>query len=461
MATRSHYEEFCADLSTDPLSAAVGLIRSQFFDRYLVYEKNGVYTVAGGIAGELVADHARVRLSRQGAEASLPWDGRDLKPVAQLLDGLPVADWRVYGWAAFELAYPGAGLSVPPSADPLLHLVLPRVEVSFGAGRVWGRAMDPVEREKMLEQLLLGVGSGTHAVDKATTDGGTAPEQPRCVEVDRHDAAAYQESVRTAVEHIEQRRLQKVILSRVLPVDFEVDLAATYAAGRRRNTPARSFLFDFGRLRGAGFSPETVAEVSSAGMVTTQPLAGTRARSDVPEANERLRADLLRNAKEIYEHAISVKASFEELQQVCDPRSVRVSDFMSVKPRGSVQHLGSRVTGNLDAGRTAWDAFAALFPGVTASGIPKAAAYHEIRRHEPGPRGPYAGAVLTAGADGSLDAALVLRSIFQRDGRTWLRAGAGIVEQSDPVREYEETCEKLHSVADCLVPQPSSAMLLG
>ncbi|MBQ0867126.1 salicylate synthase [Streptomyces sp. RK75] len=455
MTARSRYEEFCAELSADPLSAAVGLVRSNLFDRYLVYEKNGVFTVAGGIAGQVVADHARIRAVWQNTETSLPWDAKDLRPLAGLLDSLPVADWRVYGWAAFELSYPRAGLPVPPSADPLLHLVLPRVEVSFSPGQVRGRALDGVEREKVLEQLLECAGTPPGG------DDGAEAVQPRCLGVEGDDAAAYQEAVRQAVEHIEQRRLQKVILSRVLPVDFEVDLVGTYAAGRRRNTPARSFLFDFGQLRGAGFSPETVAEVSPEGVVTTQPLAGTRARSDVREIDERLRSDLLRNAKEIYEHAISVKASFEELQHVCDPASVRVNDFMSVKQRGSVQHLGSRVTGDLAAERTAWDAFTALFPGITASGIPKPAAYREIRQHEPSMRGPYAGAVLTAGADGGLDAALVLRSVFQRDGRTWLRAGAGIVEQSDPAREYEETCEKLRSVAGCLMPQPSSAVLLG
>ncbi|WP_407560868.1 salicylate synthase [Streptomyces sp. 184] len=458
MAARSRYQEFSAELSADPLSASVGLVRSKLFDRYVLYEKDGVYAVAGGIAGEVIVNHARVRLRWQGTETSLPWDGRDLRPVATLLDTLPVADWRVYGWAAFEFLHARAGLPVPPTADPLLHLVVPRVEVFFREGRARGRALDSGEREKVSEWLLDPDG-GRAAADGGAPFGTAEPALHRRVDAAGQDAAAYQKSVREVVEHIKAGHLQKVILSRVLPVDFDVDLAGTYAVGRRHNTPVRSFLFDLGHLRGAGFSPETVAEVSADGRATTQPLAGTRARSDVPEVNDRLRTDLLRDAKEIYEHAISVRASFEELQQVCDPQSVRVSDFMSVKQRGSVQHLGSRVAGDLAAGRTAWDAFAALFPGITASGIPKHAAYSEIRRHEPVHRGPYAGAVLTAGADGSLDAALVLRSIYQQGGRTWLRAGAGIVEKSDPAREYEETCEKLRSVADFLVPHPSAVLL--
>jgi salicylate synthetase len=137
---------------------------------------------------------------------------------------------------------------------------------------------------------------------------------------------------------------------------------------------------------------------------------------------------------------------------VCAPGTVRVADFMSVKERGSVQHPASDVVGRLADGRTSWDAFAALFPAVTASGIPKAAACDMIRRSESGERGLYSGAVLTVDADGAIDAALVLRSVFRRNGRTWLRAGAGIVAQSTPERELEETVEKLRSVSRFLVP---------
>jgi salicylate synthase len=136
---------------------------------------------------------------------------------------------------------------------------------------------------------------------------------------------------------------------------------------------------------------------------------------------------------------------------ICEPSTVAVSEFMSVKERGSVQHLGSRVRGVLADDRTSWDTLAALFPAVTASGIPKAPAYDQITMHEEHPRDLYAGAVLTASQDGSMDAALVLRAIYRRAGRTWLRAGAGIVADSTPDREFEETCEKLRSVAPYVV----------
>ncbi|RII86070.1 salicylate synthase, partial [Clavibacter californiensis] len=136
---------------------------------------------------------------------------------------------------------------------------------------------------------------------------------------------------------------------------------------------------------------------------------------------------------------------------VCRPGSVRVEEFMVVEERGTVQHLASRVAGELVDGLTCWDALAALFPAVTASGVPKRAAFDLIRRLEGHDRGLYAGAVLRIDADGALDAALVLRTLFRRDGTTWLQAGAGVVGASRPTRELEETREKLASIADHVV----------
>jgi salicylate synthetase len=183
----------------------------------------------------------------------------------------------------------------------------------------------------------------------------------------------------------------------------------------------------------------------------TQPLAGTRAFGAGAETDARSRRELENDPKEIFEHAVSVRTSQEELYRVCVPETVQVTGFMSVKERGSVQHLGSSVSGLLAPGRTCWDALDALFPGVTASGIPKAEAIEAISRLEE-PRGLYAGTVLTVSSDGVLDAALVLRALYNKNGRAWLRAGAGIVTGSTPEREYEETCEKLSSIAPHVVP---------
>ncbi|HEX5741236.1 MAG TPA: salicylate synthase, partial [Pilimelia sp.] len=269
----------------------------------------------------------------------------------------------------------------------------------------------------------------------------------------RADDPAYRAAVAAAVRRIRDGGYDKVILSRLVEVGVPVDLPATYLAGRRANTPARSYLLRWGGWEAAGFSPEVVVQVGADGAVRTQPLAGTRALSGAGDAGRR--AELYRDAKEVFEHAISVRLAVAEMERVCAPGSVAVRQFMGVAERGSVQHLASEVTGQRAAGRTSWDVLAALFPAVTASGIPKAAACAAIRAGEAEHRGLYSGAVLAVDPDGALDAALVLRSVFRRAGRTWLRAGAGVVADSTADRELEETREKLRSVSRYLVGQRS------
>lgn len=163
-----------------------------------------------------------------------------------------------------------------------------------------------------------------------------------------------------------------------------------------------------------------------------------------------MRSELLSDAKEVHEHAISVRLALDETRSVSIPGSVAITEFMEVEERGSVQHIASHVTGQLQENMSAWSAFAALFPAVTVTGVPKAAALRIIRELEGEERGLYGGAVIMADTQGQLDAALTLRTVFQRDGRSWLRAGAGVMGQSTPEREWEETCEKLRSIAPYL-----------
>lgn len=120
---------------------------------------------------------------------------------------------------------------------------------------------------------------------------------------------------------------------------------------------------------------------------------------------------------------------------------------MTIARRGTVQHLASRLKGKLKDNYNPWHAFKALFPAVTATGIPKKESIDAISRFEPEERNLYSGCVMTYDKSGKMDAALVLRSFFQKNGEAWLHAGAGIVDMSQPERELEETCEKLRSVS--------------
>lgn len=433
--------------SGSPERAAVRLAEAGPHGQYVVYERDGVWSYAGGVRASLVLDRSRVTLDQQGEITSTRWHDDPLGTVHHLLSLLPYPDWQAYGWAAFELSYALAGEMAELGAEPLLHLVIPETEVRLSPGGAEIRCSTPAGEDAVRALLAT-----------AEPHAGTVEFTPVPVDLGEVPQGSYRASVARAVESIRGGELQKVIVSRAVPVERELDLPATYLAGRAVNSPARSFLLDLGGIEAVGFSPETVVEVSADGRVSTQPLAGTRALVGDRAEDAARRAELLTDAKEIYEHAISVQVAWEEMTGVCRAGSVRAEEFMTVKERGSVQHIASRVSGELpDLDRGPWPALAALFPAVTASGIPKAAAFRAIRRLEPGPRGLYSGAVLTAGSDGSLDAALVLRTVFRQQGRTWLRAGAGVVEHSSPDRELEETCEKLRSVSRSLVPAPIPA----
>jgi salicylate synthase len=437
------YHERRIPLTGDALNTATALSESST-DAYVLYENRGTVGWAEGEYGSIVVGVDRTTLAVQGAEPVVfPADEGVLQALDRALAAVPVDGWRAYGWAAFELSYPLHGLPATPGDAPLARLAVPAREVRLEEGGALLRTLDPEELDA-LEQRV-------HSAD--ALGGAVGSSERVTADVEWHDADAYRDSVAAAVEEIRAGRLTKVILSRAVPVTVPVDLPATYLEGRRGNDPARSFLLRLGGWETAGFSPEIVARVTGDDhRVVAQPLAGTRALEGDPEGDSSRRAELYRDEKEVFEHAVSVRLVAEELEQVCTEESVTVDDFMSVKERGTVQHLASRLSGTLAPGRSAWEAVGALFPAVTASGIPKAEGCDLIRRTERGPRGLYSGAVLTVDADGTVDAALILRSVYRHQGRTWLRAGAGIVAHSRPERELEETREKLRSVSRFLVP---------
>ncbi|XTZ17461.1 salicylate synthase [Micromonospora echinospora] len=435
--TPQRYLHASVTVARDPVAAGVDLVH-RARGPLVVYERPGEVAVASGVLAEIVLDRRQVQVRIGEHRHVEPTGDEPLQQVHRLLAGLDVAGWRAYGWIGFELSYLLHGMPEAVGPAPLLHLVVPRREARISNRTAHLRATDRAGLADLSARL-----SAVPEQPPHHADGRAVDESSGSVE--------YRAAVASAIREIRGGDLQKVILSRVVPVPGPVDLVATYRTGRRRNTPARSFLLRIGGVQAAGFSPETVIEVGADGTISTQPLAGTRALSGLDTVDEELRAELLGDPKEIFEHAISVHAAQEELRGVCRDGSVHIEEFLTVQRRGSVQHLASRVTGRLDAGRNCWHAAAALFPAITASGIPKRAACAAIHRYETTPRGLYSGAVVVADSDGGLDAALVLRTVFQQDGRTWLRAGAGIVAQSTPERELEETREKLRSVSPFLV----------
>lgn len=402
---------------------------------YLLYERCGAWTLAIGVRAAVELDSDELRVVRDGATQRESWSGRPGPVLAEAVDRLLLEVDQVFGWIAFEFGAHRFGLQhrLAPGT-PLARVFWPCTRIVVTAQSI--RVFDGDDRHRAV-------------LDRLLADGPSSAPAPHPVDV-RADSG-YRHRVAAAVDEITAGRYRKVILSRRVEVPFAVDFPSTYRLGRRHNTPARSFLLRLGGIGALGYSPELVAQVRPDGVVVTEPLAGTRALGRGAVADRQARADLESNAKEIVEHAISVRTSMAEVAEIAEPGSAAVTDFMTVRERGSVQHLGSTVTARLDAAHNRMDALEALFPAVTASGIPKDAGFDAILRLDDYPRELYSGAVVMFSDDGGLDAALTLRAVYERDGRTWLRAGAGIIAESSPDREFEETCEKLATLAPYLV----------
>ncbi|SNT49324.1 salicylate synthase [Rhodococcoides kyotonense] len=404
---------------------------------YVVYERHGRWVYAGGSRASIMLRRNEIRTVTTDGERASAWTGRPAQALAAALAGLGFSDWRAYGWLGFDFGSPGLGAGEHiDDAAVLAHLVVPKFEAWIDADGITFTGVDADTERRMRE--LAAVADHDDSVLARTVDVGV-------------DDSGYRSIVADAIAEIRSGLYEKVILSRTIAVPFDVDIPRTYVRGRTANNPARSFLFRMGGLEATGFSPELVGSVGVDRALVAEPLAGTRAFGRGPELDRIAREDLVSDAKEIAEHAVSVRTSFAEVDGIAAPGTTAVTQFMVVRERGSVQHLASTVRGTLAPETDAWDGIEAVFPSVTASGVPKAEAVDAIYRLEGNSRGLYSGAVVTASSNGEVEAALALRTVFREDGEAWIRAGAGIVAQSDPDREFEETCEKLASVAPHLV----------
>jgi salicylate synthetase len=429
---------FSLPVDTAPADLAAELVAAlpeHDGEQYLLYERDGQWVLAIGALATIELDSDELRIIRDGVTQRETWSGRPGPVLGEAVDRLLLETDHAFGWIAFEFGAYRFGLQerLGPQT-PLARVFWPRTRIVVSDDAVQLFNADNHHRE---------------VVSRVLSAGPTPTPVAREIDV-AADTTDYRGRVGTAIGEIAAGKYHKVILSRSVDVPFALDFPSTYRLGRRHNTPARSFLLQLSGFRALGYSPELVAAVDD-GVVVTEPLAGTRALGRGAARDRQAREDLESNTKEIVEHAMSVRSSLQEIDEVAEPGSAAVVDFMTVRERGSVQHLGSTVTARLDASKDRMDALETLFPAVTASGIPKAAGVDAILRLDESPRELYSGAVVMFSADGGLDAALTLRTVYERDGRTWLRAGAGIIAASDPDREFEETCEKLATLAPHLV----------
>jgi len=251
----------------------------------------------------------------------------------------------------------------------------------------------------------------------------------------------FMDIVRRAKEYIAAGDCIQVVLSQRLHTKVSATPFNIYRALRSINPSPYMFYLTFGDFHLVGSSPEIL--VTCIGRhVRTRPLAGTRRRGKTPEEDKRLEAELLSDEKERAEHIMLVDLGRNDIGRVCKIGSVRVTELMQVERYSHVMHIYSTVEGELDERYTPYDLLRASFPAGTVSGAPKVRAMEIIEELEPTRRGPYAGAVGYFSFSGNMDTAITIRTIIMKGEDAYVQAGAGIVADSIPQREYEETMNK-------------------
>jgi anthranilate synthase component 1 len=248
-------------------------------------------------------------------------------------------------------------------------------------------------------------------------------------------------AVEAAREYIVAGDVIQVVPSQRMARRTSADPFNIYRALRHINPSPYMYYLDLAEFQIVGASPELLVRVEN-GVVETHPIAGTRRRGRTHEEDVELEAELRADEKERAEHIMLLDLGRNDLGRVCKPGTVRVTQALEVERYSHVMHLVSHVVGELREDRTAYDALRACFPAGTVSGAPKIRAMEIIAELEGERRGPYAGAVGYVGFAGSLDTCITIRTIVMKDGVAYMQAGGGIVYDSEPAAEWDETLRK-------------------
>jgi salicylate synthetase len=427
-----YYETFVPG-QKNPIAVLQNFLEAGIFSNYVMYEGKNEVRIAGNELAKVSVSRDLVSLIGIGKPYSEPVSD-PFNQVKELLAALPIENWTAYGYIAFDVARFYSSYSKAIQQE-LLYFLIPETELRFTMEGVHIRSTRSLN---CLKTILF--------VEKKLLD-----YVPVSLAVNFAEREIYQNRVDTLIKAIKRAELDKAIISRSMKIIGDLDAIGTYVAGARANNSVRSYCLDIGDVRAVGFSPEILMKVNENGFVVTNPLAGTRPRGESIEEDERLKDELFTDAKEMKEHSLSIWLAQSEIGSLCLPGTVQIFNFMEVKKYRCIQHLSSKVGGQLKPGNTLWDALKVLFPGITVSGIGKEQALEWIDRLEDEPRGIYAGGIGWVDSTGTADLAIAIRSVYQYGNNICLNAGAGIVAESVPQKEYLESVNKMNTMLTNLV----------
>ena len=259
----------------------------------------------------------------------------------------------------------------------------------------------------------------------------------------------YCQMVEKAKDHIREGDIFQIVLSNRLEADYEGSLLNAYRVLRTLNPSPYMFYFSGTDVEVAGASPETLVKLED-GVLHTFPLAGTRPRGKTDEEDLALEADLLQDEKELAEHNVLVDLGRNDIGRISKFGSVKVEKYHEILRFSHVMHIGSTVRGEIRPDRDALDAIDSLLPAGTLSGAPKLKACQLINDLENNKRGIYGGAIGYIDFTGNLDTCIAIRIAYKKNGKVFIRSGAGIVADSVPDKEYQECLNKARAVVSAL-----------
>ncbi len=255
--------------------------------------------------------------------------------------------------------------------------------------------------------------------------------------------------VKRAKHHIKEGDIFQIVLSNRLEAEYEGTLLNTYRVLRTLNPSPYMFYFSSNDMEVAGASPETLVKLEG-GMLHTFPLAGTRPRGKTAEEDLDLEKELIRDPKELAEHNMLVDLGRNDLGKISKFGSVKVEKYHAVERYSHVMHIGSSVCGEIEEDKSALDAIDAILPAGTLSGAPKIKACQLINDLENNKRGIYGGAIGYLDFTGNLDTCIAIRIVYKKNGKIFIRSGAGIVADSVPETEYQECINKATAVVKAI-----------
>ena len=454
--------EVLSDLDT-PLSVYLKLAdgpHTYLFESVEGGERFGRYSIIGLPARTVyefrghtlaVREHGDVVETREVADPLAEVERLRTAHKVPQLDGLPGFNGGLVGWFGFEcIEYIEPRLKANAKPDELgtPDILLMRSDELAVFDNLKGRLYLIVHADPHAPQAWAQANRRLDALTHRLRHGGAPyPETLRPAALDEADFVSgftregFVDAVQKAQDYIRAGDAFQVVLSQRMSVPFQARPVDVYRALRALNPSPYMYFLDVGDTQVVGSSPEILVRQQQ-GKVTVRPIAGTRPRGKTAAEDQALEAELLADPKERAEHLMLIDLGRNDAGRVSVAGSVQVGEQFVIERYSHVMHIVSEVTGRLQPGLSYTDVLRATFPAGTVSGAPKIRALEIIRELEPIKRNVYAGAIGYIGWHGDADTAIAIRTAVIQDGRLHVQAGAGIVFDSDPQKEWEETMNK-------------------